>query len=186
MVGQPVEEAHHRRVHRLRRRQRHHLPLRPPHQRARHMRLRRRRRAARQDEAGQRRHRRVHRRDLRLQPRRPARRSGAAARRASPGTHRSAPTSNRSFWMRASIASASASVARQHAQHADRGVGLIDAADRLDARCVLGHARAVAERGLARHRRRASPPGRSAPSLRLPTAPARRGASPCLPARHGW
>ena len=36
-----------------------------------------------------------------------------------------------------------------HVQKPDRGVGLVDRADRLDAGRVFAHARAVAERGVA-------------------------------------
>ena len=83
-----------------------------------------------------------------------SRATGASVRRSrlppSPGTDRSAPTSNRSFWMRASMASTSGAVARCQTQHADRGVRLVHRADRLDARRVLAQPRAVAERGLPR------------------------------------
>ena len=62
------------------------------------------------------------------------------------GTARSAPRSNRSFWIRPSIASSSRASRKVQPHHADGGVGLVDGAIGGDAQIVFRAALAAAER----------------------------------------
>ena len=63
------------------------------------------------------------------------------------GTARSAPRSNRSFWIRPSIASSSRRFRQMQPHDADRGIGLVDGAIGGDAQIVFRPALAAAERG---------------------------------------
>ena len=67
--------------------------------------------------------------------------------KSSPGVARSAPRSNKSFWMRSQRGRREAMPSSVIRRQADGAVGFIDHADRVHARGVLGQARSVDQAG---------------------------------------